>query len=126
MPEKHPAPFILVDGSSYLYRAFHVPQLQQLTDSRGEQTGAAYGVMNMLRSLISEYHPENMAVVFDARGKNFRHEMYPQYKANRPPMPEELAAQVEPLHAMVRALGLPLLIIDGVEADDVIGTLARR
>ncbi|MGB5442074.1 MAG: DNA polymerase I [Gammaproteobacteria bacterium] len=126
MPEKHPAPFILVDGSSYLYRAFHVPQLQQLTDSRGEQTGAAYGVMNMLRSLISEYHPENMAVVFDARGKNFRHEMYPQYKANRPPMPEELAAQVEPLHAMVRALGLPLLIVGGVEADDVIGTLARR
>ena len=126
MPEKHSAPFILVDGSSYLYRAYHVPQLQQLTDSRGEPTGAAYGVINMLRSLISEYQPDNMAVVFDARGKNFRHEMYKEYKANRPPMPDELASQVEPLHAMVRALGLPLLIIEGVEADDVIGTLAQR
>ncbi len=126
MPEKQSGPLILVDGSSYLYRAFHVPQLQQLTDSRGEQTGAAYGVINMLRSLLSEYRPEYMAVVFDARGKNFRHEMYKEYKANRPPMPDELASQVEPLHAMVRALGLPLLIIEGVEADDVIGTLARR
>ncbi len=103
-----------------------MPQLQALTDSRGEPTGAAYGVINMLRSLISEYQPENMAVVFDARGKNFRHEMYTEYKANRPPMPDELSSQVEPLHAMVRALGLPLLIIEGVEADDVIGTLARR
>ena len=126
MPEKHSGPFILVDGSSYLYRAYHVPQLQQLTDSRGEQTGAAYGVINMLRSLMSEYQPECMAVVFDARGKNFRHEMYKEYKANRPPMPEELAAQVEPLHAMVKALGLPLLQISGVEADDVIGTLAQQ
>jgi len=126
MPEKQSRPFLLVDGSSYLYRAFHVPQLQKLTDSRGKQTGAAYGVMNMLRSLLSEYQPEFMAVVFDARGKTFRHEMYKEYKANRPSMPEELAAQVEPLHAMVQALGLPLLQVEGVEADDVIGTLARR
>ena len=126
MPEKQTRPFLLVDGSSYLYRAFHVPQLQQLTDSRGEPTGAVYGVINMLRSLLSEYQPEFMAVVFDARGKNFRHALYKEYKANRPPMPEELAAQVEPLHTLVRALGLPLLQVDGVEADDVIGTLACR
>jgi DNA polymerase-1 len=126
MPEKQSRPFLLVDGSSYLYRAFHVPQLQALTDSRGEPTGAVYGVINMLRSLLSEYQPEYMAVVFDARGKTFRHEMYKEYKANRPSMPEELAVQVEPLHALVRALGLPLLQVGGVEADDVIGTLARR
>ena len=126
MPEKQTRPFLLVDGSSYLYRAFHVPQLQQLTDSRGEPTGAVYGVINMLRSLLSEYQPEYMAVVFDARGKTFRHEMYEEYKANRPPMPDELAAQVEPLHELVRALGLPLLQVCGVEADDVIGTLASR
>ena len=126
MPEKQSRPFLLVDGSSYLYRAFHVPQLQQLTNARGEQTGAAYGVLNMLRSLLSDYHPECMAVVFDARGKTFRHELYKEYKATRPPMPEELAAQIEPLHALVRALGLPLLMVGGVEADDVIGTLAAR
>ena len=126
MPEKQSRPFLLVDGSSYLYRAFHVPQLQALTDSRGEPTGAVYGVINMLRSLLSEYQPEYMAVVFDARGKTFRHEMYREYKANRPSMPDELAVQVEPLHALVRALGLPLLQVGGVEADDVIGTLARR
>jgi len=126
MPEKQTRPFLLVDGSSYLYRAFHVPQLQQLTDSRGEPTGAVYGVINMLRSLLSEYQPEFMAVVFDARGKNFRHELYKEYKANRPPMPDELAVQIEPLHELVRALGLPLLQVDGVEADDVIGTLASR
>ena len=119
-------PFMLVDGSSYLYRAFHVPNLQQLTNSKGEPTGAALGVVNMLRSLLTEYGPENMAVVFDARGKTFRHELYPDYKANRPSMPEELAVQVEPLHALVRAMGLPLLQVSGVEADDVIGTLARQ
>lgn len=113
---------MLVDGSSYLYRAFHVPNLQQLTNSKGEPTGAALGVVNMLRSLLTEYGPENMAVVFDARGKTFRHELYPDYKANRPSMPEELAVQVEPLHALVRAMGLPLLQVSGVEADDVIGT----
>jgi DNA polymerase-1 len=117
---------LLVDGSSYLYRAFHVPNLQRLSNAEGEPTGAVYGVINMLRSLIAEYQPELMAVVFDARGKNFRHELYQPYKANRPPMPDELAVQVEPLHALVRALGLPLLQIKGVEADDVIGTLATQ
>ena len=119
-------PLLLVDGSSYLYRAFHVPNLQRLTNSRGEPTGAVYGVINMLRSLLSEYDPELIAVVFDARGKTFRHELYTDYKANRPSMPEELAAQVEPLHALVRAMGLPLLQVEGVEADDVIGTLAAQ
>ena len=119
-------PLLLVDGSSYLYRAFHVPNLQRLTNSEGEPTGAVYGVINMLKSLLAEYDPELIAVVFDARGKTFRHEMYDQYKANRPSMPEELAAQVEPLHALVRAMGLPLLQVGGVEADDVIGTLATQ
>ncbi|MGB5261175.1 MAG: DNA polymerase I [Gammaproteobacteria bacterium] len=119
-------PLLLVDGSSYLYRAFHVPNLQRLTNSRGEPTGAAYGVVNMLRSLLAEYDPELIAVVFDARGKTFRHEMYKEYKANRPSMPDELAVQVEPLHALVRAMGLPLLQVEGVEADDVIGTLAAE
>jgi DNA polymerase-1 len=119
-------PLLLVDGSSYLYRAFHVPNLQRLTNSRGEPTGAVYGVINMLRSLLAEYDPELIAVVFDARGKTFRHDLYEAYKANRPSMPDELAAQVEPLHALVRAMGLPLLQVEGVEADDVIGTLAAR
>jgi len=126
MSTKQSRPFLLVDGSSYLYRAWHVPNLQRLSNSRGEATGAVYGVINMLRSLLAEYQPQFMAVVFDARGKTFRHEMYEAYKANRPPMPEELAAQVEPLHELVRALGLPLLQVGGVEADDVIGTLAAR
>ena len=126
MSAKQSRPFLLVDGSSYLYRAFHVPNLQQLTNAQGEPTGAVLGVVNMLRSLIADYQPECMAVVFDARGKTFRHELYPEYKANRPSMPEELAAQVEPLHAVVRAMGLPLLQVGGVEADDVIGTLARQ
>ena len=119
-------PLLLVDGSSYLYRAFHVPNLQRLTNSQGEPTGAVFGVINMLRSLLAEYDPELIAVVFDARGKTFRHELYTDYKANRPSMPDELAAQVEPLHALVRAMGLPLLQVEGVEADDVIGTLAAQ
>ncbi|MGB5339023.1 MAG: DNA polymerase I, partial [Gammaproteobacteria bacterium] len=122
MSAKQSRPLLLVDGSSYLYRAFHA--LPPLTTSRGEPTGAVYGVINMLRSLRTEYDPEHMAVVFDARGKTFRDEMFAEYKANRPPMPDELAAQVEPLLALVRALGLPLLQVPGVEADDVIGTLA--
>ncbi|MEN8205207.1 MAG: DNA polymerase I [Pseudomonadota bacterium] len=126
MSEKQSRPLLLVDGSSYLYRAFHVPNLQQLTNSRGEPTGAVYGVSNMLRSLIREYQPALMAVVFDARGKTFRHDLYSDYKANRPSMPEELAVQVEPLHALVRAMGLPLLQVPDVEADDVIGTLASE
>ena len=117
-------PLILVDGSSYLYRAFHA--LPPLSTSRGEPTGAVYGVINMLRKLLSDYDPEHIAVVFDARGKTFRDEMFEAYKANRPPMPEELAAQVEPLLTAVQAMGLPLLQVSGVEADDVIGTLAQR
>jgi DNA polymerase-1 len=126
MSAKKSSPLLLVDGSSYLYRAYHVPNLQRLTNAAGEPTGAIYGVINMLRSLITEYHPEHMAVVFDARGKTFRHDMYKAYKANRPSMPDDLAVQVEPLNALVRALGLPLLQVGGVEADDVIGTLARQ
>lgn len=117
-------PVVLVDGSSYLYRAFHA--LPPLTNSRHEPTGAVYGVVNMLKRLLKDYQPEHVAVVFDAKGKTFRDEMFEHYKANRPPMPEELAAQIEPLHAIVRALGFPLLQVPGVEADDVIGTLARQ
>jgi DNA polymerase-1 len=121
--EQHP-PLVLVDGSSYLYRAFHA--LPPLNNSRGEQTGAVYGVINMLRKLVETYHPEHMAVVFDARGKTFRDELFAEYKAHRPPMPEELSAQVEPLLDIIRAMGLPLLQVSGVEADDVIGTLAEQ
>jgi DNA polymerase-1 len=117
-------PFILVDGSSYLFRAYHA--LPPLTNSQGEPTGAIVGVINMLRRLIDDYAPDYMAVVFDAPGGSFRNEIYPAYKANRPPMPEELSCQIAPLHDIVRAMGLPLLMIDGVEADDVIGTLATR
>ncbi len=115
---------ILVDGSSYLYRAFHA--MPQFTNSRGEPTGAAYGIVNMLRKLLAEYDPAHIAVVFDAKGETFRDAIYADYKANRPPMPEELSAQIEPIHAIVRATGLPLLMIEGVEADDVIATLAVR
>ena len=120
---KHPD-LILVDGSSYLFRAFHA--LPPLTNSKGEPTGAIVGVVNMLRKLIREYQPKYMAVVFDAPGKTFRDELYEAYKANRPPAPEELKAQIPLLHQIVEAMGLPLLVIDGVEADDVIGTLARQ
>ncbi|MFP5507121.1 MAG: DNA polymerase I [Gammaproteobacteria bacterium] len=119
-----PTPLVLVDGSSYLYRAFHA--LPPLTNSRGEPTGAVYGVANMLRRLLADYAPEHIAVVFDARGKTFRDDMFEHYKANRPPMPDDLAAQIEPLHRLVAALGFPILQVPGVEADDVIGTLARQ
>lgn len=115
---------LLVDGSSYLYRAFHA--LPDLRNRAGEPTGALYGVINMLRRLKREVPAEYAACVFDAKGKTFRDELYPQYKAHRPVMPEELAAQIEPLHETIRALGWPLLMVDGVEADDVIGTLARQ
>ena len=121
--DKQP-PLILVDGSSYLFRAFHA--LPPLTNSRGEPTGAIVGVVNMLRKLIKDYHPTHMAVVFDASGPTFRDAMYADYKANRPPMPDELRVQIERLHEIIRAMGLPLLVIEGVEADDVIGTLARQ
>ncbi len=116
-------PIILVDGSSYLYRAFHA--LPPLTTSTGQPTGAVRGVASMLRKMINDYDPEYMAVVFDAKGKTFRDELFEQYKANRPPMPDELREQVQPLHDLIRAMGLPLIIEDGVEADDVIGTFAR-
>ncbi|WP_070990126.1 DNA polymerase I [Halofilum ochraceum] len=117
-------PLILVDGSSYLYRAYHA--LPALTNSAGEPTGAAYGVVNMLKRLLADYGPERMAVVFDAKGPTFRSEIYAEYKAHRPPMPDDLASQIEPLKHTVQALGLPLLSVEGVEADDVIGTLACR
>ena len=126
MPEKEPPALILVDGSAYLYRAFHVPSLQRLTTSSGQPTGAVYGVVNMLKKLLSAERPSHIAVVFDAKGKTFRHDMYPSYKAHRPSMPVELQQQIEPLHAIVRALGLALISQAGVEADDVIGTLVAR
>lgn len=115
-------PIILVDGSSYLYRAFHA--MPSLTNSKGFPTGAVYGMINMLRRLLADYEPEYMAVVFDAKGKTFRDELYEKYKANRSEMPSELVQQIEPIHALIKALGLPLVMIEGVEADDVIGTLA--
>ncbi len=115
---------ILVDGSSYLYRAFHA--MPSLSNSQGQPTGAVYGVVNMLRRLLKDFQPEYMAMVFDAKGKTFRDDIYAEYKANRPPMPDELREQIAPLHAIVDAMGLPMLIVEGVEADDVIGTLARQ
>ncbi len=118
------APLILVDGSSYFFRAFHA--LPPLTNSKGQPTGAIYGVANMIKKLIKDYQPEALAVVFDTKGKTFRDEWYPEYKAHRPPMPQELSSQFQPLIQLLQAMGLPLLIIDGVEADDVIGTLARQ
>ncbi len=117
-------PLILVDGSSYLFRAYHSPP--HLTNSRGEATGAIYGVVNMLKSLLRQYNPSQMAVVFDAKGPTFRNEMYAEYKAHRPPMPDDLRSQIEPLHQIIHALGLPLLCISGVEADDVIGTISMQ
>ena len=115
---------LLVDGSSYLYRAFHA--LPDLRNKAGEPTGAIYGVLNMLRRLESDYKADYKAVVFDAKGKTFRDDWFPEYKAHRPPMPPEMVSQIEPLHAAIRAAGWPLLCVDGVEADDVIGTLATK
>ncbi|MFJ4197235.1 DNA polymerase I [Pseudomonas sp. NPDC089534] len=117
------APLVLVDGSSYLYRAFHA--LPPLTTSKGMPTGAVKGVLNMLKSLRKQYPDSPFAVVFDAKGGTFRDEMYAEYKANRPSMPDDMRVQIEPLHQSVIALGFPLLCVEGVEADDVIGTLAR-
>ncbi len=113
---------ILIDGSSYLFRAYHA--LPPLTNSKGLNTGAAKGVVGMVRRLVADYPGDQVVVVFDAKGPTFRNEIYAEYKANRPPMPEELREQIEPIHAMIRAMGLPLVCISGVEADDVIGTLA--
>ncbi|MGJ8518258.1 DNA polymerase I [Carnimonas bestiolae] len=124
MSAKAAPPFVFVDGSAYLYRAFHA--LPPLSTSSGQPTGAVRGVVSMLKSLMRDYPDSPMAVVFDAKGKTFRDDLYSDYKANRPPMPDDLRAQIEPLHACVKALGLPLLSIEGVEADDVIGTLARH
>ena len=115
---------VLVDGSSYLFRAYH--GLPQLTSPSGHPTGAIYGVLNMLRKLIRDEQPDRVAVVFDAKGKTFRNDIYPEYKANRPPMPDDLRVQIEPLHQIIEAQGLPLISIEGVEADDVIGTLSRQ
>ena len=123
MTDKKP-PLILVDGSSYLFRAFHA--LPPLTNSKGQPTGAVYGVINMLKKLVADYKPEHMAVVFDAKGKTFRNDLYKEYKAHRPPMPDELRDQIAPLHELVEALGFPLIIVPEVEADDVIGTYARQ
>lgn len=118
------APLILIDGSSYFFRAFHA--LPPLMNSKGQPTGAIYGVANMIKKLIKDYQPQELAVVFDAKGKTFRDELYPEYKAHRPPMPEDLRIQFQPLIQLLQAMGLPLLIVEGVEADDVIGTLARE
>src|SRR3989338_4444384 len=117
-------PFILIDGSSYLHRAFHA--LPPLTNSQGEPTGAVFGVLNMIRKLIKEYDPQYIAVVFDSKGKTFRHEIYSAYKAHRPPMSDDLKAQIEPLHEIIKAMGLPIVMKEGVEADDVMGTLAKE
>src|SRR3990167_3995862 len=121
MPDKS-APVILVDGSSYLFRAYHA--LPPLTNSKGQPTGAVYGVLNMLRKLIHDYQPSYIGVVFDPKGKTFRHELYKEYKANRTVMPDELQVQIKPLFDAIKAWGLPLIIEPGVEADDVIGTIA--
>src|SRR3954469_6407697 len=115
---------LLVDGSSYLYRAFHA--LPELRSSKGEPTGAIYGVLNMLRKLAADYKAGARACVFDAKGKTFRDHVYAEYKANRTPMPDDLVAQVQPLREAVAALGWPVLVVDGVEADDVIATLTEQ
>ena len=117
-------PVILVDGSSYLYRAFHA--LPPLTNSKGKPTGAVKGVINMMRRMQKDYPQSTVVVVFDAKGKTFRDDLYADYKAQRPPMPDDLRLQIEPIHNIIQAMGLPMLIIDGVEADDVIGTLALQ
>jgi len=122
MTEKKTPPVVLVDGSSYLFRAYHA--LPPLTTSKDHPTGAIKGVVSMLRRLEQDFPGSKMVVVFDAKGKTFRHDLYEEYKANRPPMPDDLAVQIEPIHNIVKAMGLPLLIVPGVEADDVIGTLA--
>jgi DNA polymerase-1 len=117
-------PLILVDGSSYLYRAFHA--LPPLTNSKGKPTGAVKGVINMMRRLQKDYPQSTHVVVFDAKGKTFRDEIYSDYKAHRPPMPDDLRLQIEPIHKIIQAMGMPMLVIEGVEADDVIGTLALQ
>jgi DNA polymerase-1 len=124
MTSKNTLPVVLVDGSSYLFRAYHA--LPPLTTSKNHPTGAIKGVISMIRRLEQDFPGSKMVVVFDAKGKTFRHDLYEEYKANRPPMPEDLACQIEPIHEIVKAMGLPLLTVTGVEADDVIGTLANE
>jgi len=126
VPTSALSPLILVDGSSYLFRAYHVPYLQALSTKDGQPTGAITGVLNMLKSLHKDYPNGNVVVVFDAKGKTFRNDLYTEYKANRPPMPDDLRTQIAPIHQIIKAMGLPLLVIEGVEADDVIGTLAQQ
>lgn len=117
-------PLILIDGSSYLYRAYHA--LPPLMSSKNQPTGAIRGVISMINKILLDHPRSPLAVIFDAKGKTFRHEMYKDYKANRPPMPEDLVAQIEPINQIIEALGIKLLSIKGVEADDVIGTLAKE
>ncbi|MTI97566.1 MAG: DNA polymerase I [Marinobacter adhaerens] len=124
MTSKNTPPVVLVDGSSYLFRAYHA--LPPLTTSKNHPTGAIKGVISMIRRLEQDFPGSKMVVVFDAKGKTFRHDLYEEYKANRPPMPEDLACQIKPIHEIVKAMGLPLLTVTGVEADDVIGTLANE
>lgn len=124
MIENSSAPIVLVDGSSYLYRAYHA--LPPLTNSKGHATGAVKGVINMIRRLLKDHPDSPSVVIFDAKGKTFRDDIYPEYKAHRPAMPDDLREQIEPIHNIIKAMGLPLIIIDGVEADDVIGTYARQ
>lgn len=124
MPKKSKSPFVLVDGSSYLFRAYHA--MPDMSNSKREPTGTIYGVVNMIRRLLKDYDPEYLAVVFDAKGKTFRNDMYEEYKANRPTMPDDLRQQIEPIHNIIKAMGLPLICVPDVEADDVIGTLSEQ
>ena len=117
---------ILIDGSSFLYRAFYVPQLKRMQTKGGQPTGAVFGIMNMIKNLLNDYPESNVVAIFDAKGKTFRHDLYDEYKANRPAMPDELRSQIEFVHRGVKALGLPLIAVPGVEADDVIGTYAKQ
>ncbi|MEH6548543.1 MAG: DNA polymerase I [Pseudomonadales bacterium] len=126
MTENTAKPLVLVDGSSYLYRAFHAMFKADLRNSAGEPTGAVRGVISMLRSLVKQYPGSIIVVIFDAKGKTFRDDIYPEYKAQRPPMPDDLRSQIQPVHDIITAMGMPLIVIDGVEADDVIGTYARQ
>ena len=119
-----PLPRILIDGSSYLYRAYHA--LPALTNRKQVPTGAVKGVISMIKRLQKDYLGSDLVVVFDAPGKTFRDDLYPEYKAHRPPMPDDLRVQIQPIYSIIEAMGLPLLMIDGVEADDVIGTLAKK
>ena len=126
MNQENQKKLVLVDGSSYLFRAYHTRLSQMMTSPTGFPTQAIFIVVNMLRKLLKDEQPDRVAVVFDAKGKTFRNDIYPEYKANRPPMPDDLREQIAPLHEIIRAQGFPLICIDGVEADDVIGTLCRE